>query len=106
VYLVVELNTGIHHMPKLGRTELQDLIRQGEDAIAHGTCYTCECLLGYLAQLRVDSNPADNDLFLPFQVDRNEMHRCIGCDPCPPGDLYAGYLRKKQNSNLIASNSR
>ncbi|MGE5378941.1 MAG: hypothetical protein ACM3XO_28120 [Bacteroidota bacterium] len=88
-------------MPKLGRTQLQDLIQQGEDAIAHGTCYTCECFLGYLAQLRIDSEPADQDLFVPFKVDRSEMHRCIGCDPCPPADVYAEYIKKKQNPTLI-----
>lgn len=84
-------------MTKLGRNELQDLVRAGEDSIAHGTCYTCECFLGYLAQLRIDSDPADRDMLLPFHVERSEIHRCIGCDPCPPGDLYAAYLKKKQN---------
>ena len=88
-------------MPKLGRNELQELIRQGEDAIAHGTCYTCECFLGYLAQLRIASDLVDKDLFLPFKVDRKEMHHCLGCDPCPPGDLYAEYMKRKQNSSLI-----
>jgi hypothetical protein len=24
------------------------------------------------------------------------MHKCNGCDPCPPGDLYAEYMLKKQ----------
>lgn len=88
-------------MAKLGRNELQDLIQQGEDSIVHGTCYTCECFLGYLAQLRINSNPADKGLLLPFKVERSEMHRCIGCDPCPPGNLYAEYMKKKQNSGLI-----
>lgn len=88
-------------MSKLGRNELQQLIGQGEDSIAHGICYTCECFLGYLAQLRMDSDPPDRDLLLPFQVEHNDMHRCIGCDPCPPGDLYARYMKKKQHSNLI-----
>jgi hypothetical protein len=88
-------------MAKLGRSELQDLIRGGEDSIAHGTCYTCECFLGYLVQLRIDCDPADQDLLLPFKVEHSEMHRCIGCDPCPPGNLYAEYMKNKQNSGLI-----
>ncbi len=82
-------------MTKLGRSELQDLIRLGEDAIPHGTCYTCECFLGYIAQLHIDSDPLDRDLLRPFKVDRKEMHRCLGCDPCPPGDVYADYLKRK-----------
>jgi len=83
-------------MPKPGRDELQTLLSQAEDAFPHGACNTCECFLGYLAQLRIDSDPADKDIFLPFKVKREDMHHCLGCDPCPPGDLYAEYLKKKQ----------
>ena len=92
-------------MPKLERDELQEMIEQGEDAIQHGTCYTCECFLGYLAQLRIDSDRADHDLFVSFKVDRNEMHKCIGCDPCPPGDVYAEYMKNKQLATRIPSPS-
>jgi hypothetical protein len=88
-------------MPKLGRDEIQALLQAAEDSFPHGTCNTCECFLGYLAQLRIDSDPADKDLFAPFKVRRKDMHKCLGCDPCPPGDLYAEYMLKKQKSNLI-----
>jgi hypothetical protein len=88
-------------MQKLTRDELQALLTQAEDSFPHDLCNTCECFLGYLAQLRIDSDPADKDLFVPFKVDRKDMHKCIGCDPCPPGDLYAEYMLKKQISNLI-----
>ncbi len=84
-------------MPKLGRDELQALLTQTEDSFPHARdiCNTCECFLGYLAQLRIDSESADKDIFLPFKVDRKDMHHCLGCDPCPPGDLYAEYMKKK-----------
>lgn len=88
-------------MPKLTRDELQALLTRAEGSFPWDLCNTCECFLGYLAQLRIDSDLADRDLFLPFKVDRNDMHKCLGCDPCPPGDLYAGYMLNKQNSNLI-----
>ncbi len=88
-------------MPKLPRIELQELLKEVEDSFLHDMCNTCECFLGYLAQLRINSETADKDLFLPFKVDRMEMHHCLGCDPCPPGDLYAEYMKKKQNSPLI-----
>ncbi len=83
-------------MPKLQRDETQSLLRVAEDSFPHDLCRTCECFLGYLAQLRIDSDPANKDLFLPFKVDRMEMHKCLGCDPCLPGDLYAEYMKKKQ----------
>lgn len=90
-------------MSKLTRDEIQRFLTQAEDSFPHTRviCSTCECFLGYLAQLLIDSDSADKDLFLPFKVDRKDMHHCLGCDPCPPGDLYAEYVKKKQNSNLI-----
>jgi len=88
-------------MSKLGRDELQTLLQAAENSFPHGECNTCECFLGYLAQLRVDSDSADKDLFLPFKVDRKDMHHCLGCDPCLPGDLYAEYMLKKQRTTLI-----
>ena len=90
-------------MTKLTRDELQTLLTQAEETFPHARdiCSTCECFLGYLAKLRIDSDPADKDLFLPFKVKREDMHHCLGCDPCPPGDLYAEYIKKNQNSNLI-----
>ena len=86
-------------MAKLTRSEIEQLLTQVEDSFPHGACNTCECFLGYLAQLRIDSDSTDKDLFIPFKVDRKDMHKCLGCDPCPPGDLYAEYMKKK--SKLI-----
>jgi len=88
-------------MATLGRNELQEILTQADGSFPHEACNTCECFLGYLAQLRIDSDSVDKDLFLPFKVDRKDMHHCLGCDPCPPGNLYAEYMKKKQNSNLI-----
>jgi len=90
-------------MPKQTSKETQKLLTQAEESFphAHGICNTCECFLGYLTQLRIDSDPADKDLFIPFKVHRKDMHHCLGCDPCPPGDLYAEYMKKKQKLNLI-----
>ena len=88
-------------MQKLPRTETQTLLQTAEESFPHGACNTCECFLGYLAQLRIDSDPADKDLFVPFKVDRKDMHKCLGCEPCPPGELYAGYMMKKQKAQVI-----
>jgi len=86
-------------MSKLKRDDLQAMLQGVEASFPYGphtVCNTCECFLGYLAQLRIASDPADKDLFLPFKIDRKDMHHCLGCDPCPPGDLYAEYMKKKQ----------
>jgi hypothetical protein len=95
------VNNGNLPVPKLPRNETQILLQTAEDSFPHDLCATCECFLAYLAQLRIDSEPADKDLFIPFKIARGEMQKCLGCDPCPPGDLYAAYMLKKQKSNLI-----
>jgi hypothetical protein len=83
-------------MAKHTREETQNHLRVVEVSFPHDLCPSCECFLAYLAQLRIDADPADRDLFRLFKVDRNDMHKCLGCDPCPPGDLYAEYMQKKK----------
>lgn len=89
-------------MTKLQRVELHTLLDAAEDSFPHDLCSTCECFLGYVAQLRIDSHPADVAVFLPYKVERKDMHKCLGCDPCPPGDMYAKYIRERGASNIIA----
>jgi hypothetical protein len=88
-------------MQKLQRDEIQAMLQRAEVSFPHGArsaCNTCECFLGYIAQLCIDSESADKDLFTLYKVDRKDMHHCLGCDPCPPGDLYAQYMLKKQKT--------
>jgi hypothetical protein len=82
-------------MLKLQRDEIQALLQNAEASFPHGECTTCECFHGYIAQLRIDSDSADKDLFTPYKVNRAEMHHCLGCEPCPPGNLYAEHMQKK-----------
>jgi hypothetical protein len=82
-------------MSKLTRQELQNFLANAADSFPHGACLTCECFLGYVTRLRADSDETSQDLIGGYRVERNSMHSCLGCDPCPPGDLYAAYIRKK-----------
>jgi len=87
-------------MQKLNRDEIQTMLHEAEDSFPHGIdCNACECFHGYIAQLRIDSDSAYKDLFTSYKMSRNEMHHCLGCDPCPPADLYAEHMLKKQKSN-------
>jgi hypothetical protein len=83
-------------MTKLTREEIQAMLQGAVDSFPNNECNTCECFHGYIAQLRIDSDSVDKDLFTPYKVNRNEMHHCLGCDPCPPGDLYSNHMLKKQ----------
>ncbi len=88
-------------MLKLQRDEIQTMLQGAEVSFPHGKCSTCEWFHGYVAQLRIDSESTYKDLFTPYKVSRNEMHHCLGCDPCPPGDLYAEYMQKKQKLTTL-----
>jgi len=88
-------------MLKLTRQEVQIFLEEAADSFPHDACLTCECFLGYVTRLRVDSDETSQDLINEYQVERKNMHSCLGCDPCPPGDMYAEYNRKKAQSGLI-----
>jgi hypothetical protein len=88
-------------MLKLTRQEVQTFLAAAADAFPHDACLTCECFLGYVTRLRVDADEASRDLTGKYQVERKSVHSCLGCDPCPPGDLYAEYVRKRPHPPLI-----
>ena len=88
-------------MTKLNRTQVQARCAEVEDAFPHGSCLTCECFLGYVAQLRIDAEQDAREIFTRYTVDRKAIHPCLGCAPCPPGDLYAAYMREKRAATLL-----
>lgn len=56
-------------------------------------CIECECLQGALVQLKLDWPE------LAEEVDRlisKEFHSCLGCEPCPPAELWTEYLKEKE----------
>lgn len=58
-------------------------------------CWSCDCLQGFLAQLELDSETDITHLITSFKVSKDEMHGCLGCDPCPPGEAFSAYIKKK-----------
>jgi len=88
-------------MSKLSRGEVQAFLEAAADSFPHDACLTCECFLGFVTRLHVDTDETSQDLIREYRVERKSMHSCLGCDPCPPGDLYAEYARKNQGRQLI-----
>jgi hypothetical protein len=81
--------------------QIESILQETEASFRHEECRTCECFLGLVTQLRLDT-PAEARAPLDARrVARNEIHGCLGCDPCPPGDRYAAYMRQKQAAKLI-----
>ena len=83
-------------MSKLTRDEVQTFLATAVDSFPHDECLTCECYLGYVTRLRIDSDKDSREIFEDYRAERNIVHSCLGCDPCPPGDLYAAYVRKNK----------
>lgn len=89
-------------MSKLTQDEVQKFLASAAELFPHDECLSCECFLGYVTRLRMDSGADSQDLIAKYQVERNSMHSCLGCDPCPPADLYAEYDRKRRQPPLIS----
>ena len=88
-------------MTKLILETVCKILDETELSFPHGECLTCECFLGLAAQLKVDAQPDAKEAVSKYQVGRERVHACLGCDPCPPGERYVLYKREKRLSNLI-----
>jgi hypothetical protein len=66
-----------------------------EKHYGNATCRGCDCFQGLLTQLKLDyqiDNPSViDDMTLP----RMQQHQCLGCDPCPPAELFTKYIHDK-----------
>jgi hypothetical protein len=63
--------------------------------IPHNECLTCDCFHGFLTQLMLDTDEDVSRIIDQFKIGRDQMHGCLGCDPCPPGAAYARYLKTR-----------
>lgn len=77
----------------LSLSQVKALINDVVDAFPHEACSTCECFLGYVTQLKMAADPSGQDYLESFRPSRVKIHSCLGCDPCPPADHLAEYLR-------------
>lgn len=75
--------------------KVSEIINKAENCFRHEECATCECYLGFIAQLELDGDEEIGYFLAAYKPPREEIHACLGCDPCPPGILYSDYLRKK-----------
>ena len=81
----------------LSRSQVRRLLEQARQSFPHEACLTCECFLGYLTQLGIDTGEDVGSLLDEMGTSRGRTHSCLGCDPCPPADLFAVYLEDSAN---------
>ena len=79
--------------PQLNREPVRSTLQGLEASLPYAACRTCECLQGFLTQLGLDADEDAGAPIRPWLAERGQVHGCLGCDPCPPGDRFAAYLR-------------
>ncbi len=82
---------------KIERSEIQRLIDDVLREMPHEDCRTCDCFLGFITRLELDSLEDVSDITNPLKPLRAQIHGCLGCNPCPPAEAYTNYTRQ----NLI-----
>jgi len=77
------------------------ILDETTQSFPHAACLTCECFLGLVAQLGSDSGADSQRLLEQYRLEHREIHACLGCEPCPPGNRFARYIQQKQPKKLI-----
>lgn len=80
-------------MTNLSRNQIQEIINDLENSVVRPECLTCDCFQGLLTQLELDCLEDVRDLTDRLKIPRKKMHGCLGCDPCPGGELFTTYLK-------------
>ncbi len=88
------------HEDSLSFDQLSKIIHKAESSYRHEECATCECYLGFLTQLELDADQEGRQFLKEYMPPREEIHGCLGCDPCPSGILYSNYLRMKSAATI------
>ena len=81
---------------KLKRSDVQKLVGEALRNVPRDECRTCDCFLGFISQLELDSQEDVSDMTNPLKVPKEQMHGCLGCNPCLPAEVYSKYIRQNQ----------
>ncbi|MBU4199627.1 MAG: hypothetical protein L6455_06395 [Kiritimatiellae bacterium] len=81
---------------RLTRKDVERMVRDTVAGFPSIKCRACDCFQGFLTQLEIDAAEDVGDIVFPHKVEKDEMHGCLGCDPCTPGAAFAAYLKKGQ----------
>lgn len=77
--------------------EVKVILAKLKESVEKEECWSCDCLQGLVTQVELDAAEDVKHLTAPFVVPHEKMHVCLGCDPCPPGELFADYIRRMMN---------
>ena len=58
----------------LKREQVATHVRSATASLPHADCRTCDCLQGFLTQLRLDAGDDVEDILAPWLVERADVH--------------------------------
>lgn len=73
--------------------EARALLDRLEQAVVREACWSCESLQGFIAQLELDASEDVKSLLQTYEVRPQTLHRCLGCVPCEPAEVFARYAK-------------
>jgi hypothetical protein len=88
---------GNHRREKLTRKETASLLARLDHPAVRDECRTCECLQGFIAQLRLDAVAEAGPLLDAYRVDATQVHASLDCERCVPAEVFAEYLVHKRD---------
>lgn len=78
---------------EINKEYLERLLEDLKGSVTRQECWSCECLQGLLVQLEIDFKDVLPCAGLEeLKVGLEETHKCLGCEPCGPGEVYTEYL--------------
>ncbi len=75
--------------------QVRGLLEQLERAATREACWSCECLQGYITQLKQDAAEEARSLVEAYEVRPERLHGCLGCEPCPPAEVFTTHLKMR-----------
>ncbi|MFX1298529.1 MAG: hypothetical protein ACFFD2_27185 [Promethearchaeota archaeon] len=82
---------------KFSFNDVKNILENLNKSILRPECWFCDCFQGFITQIELDSDGDVSGLTDPLIVFISEMHGWLGCDPCPPGEVFSEYIQEKRN---------
>ena len=75
--------------------QVRKLMGQLELAATREACWSCECLQGFITQIELDALEEAKLLLETYEVRPERLHGCLGCESCPPAEVFASLLKSR-----------
>jgi len=73
---------------RLSIDKAKDLVERLRSSMCRDECRDCECLQGVLVQIEIVAGEDVSEITGPLKVSAEQMHSCLGCNPCPPAEIF------------------